>query len=61
MGVGVLVLEPPPAPAEEGAEDIRGFLEAGLASSPVVPFLAALGGRFLAFAKKCVCGNEVGD
>lgn len=58
MGVGVLVLEPPPVPAEEGPEDIRGFLEGGLVSSPVVPFLAALVGRFLAFAKKHISGKR---
>lgn len=57
VGVGVLVLEPPPVPAEEGPEDIRGFLEAGPVSSPVVPFLAALVGRFLAFAKKHISGK----
>ena len=52
MGVGVLVLEPPPVPTEEGAGETRGFLDAGLPSSPVAPFLAALAGRFLAFAEK---------
>ena len=49
VGVGVLVLEPPPT--EDGG-DTRGFLDAGLPSSPGVPFLAALAGRFLDFAGK---------
>ena len=48
----MLVLEPPPVPTEEGAGETRGFLDAGLPSSPVAPFLAALAGRFLAFAEK---------
>ena len=52
VGVGVLVLEPPAAPPEEGAGDTRGFLLAGLPSSPGIPFFPALAGRFLAFAKK---------
>lgn len=52
VGVGVLVLEPPPVPTEDGAGDTRGFLEAGLPSSPVFPFLVALAGRFLALANK---------
>lgn len=52
VGVGVLVLEPPPVPTEEGAGDTRGFLDAGLPSSPVAPFLAELAGRFLVFAEK---------
>ena len=47
----MLVLEPPPVPTEEGAGDTRGFFAAGLPSSPAVPFLAALAGRFLTFAK----------
>ena len=34
VGVGVLVLEPPPATSAEGAGDTRGFLLAGLPSSP---------------------------
>ena len=52
VGVGVLVLEPPPAPPAEGAGDTRGFLLAGLPSSPGVPFLLALAGRFFDFAGK---------
>ena len=52
VGVGVLVLEPPPAPPAEGAGDTRGFLLAGLPSSPGVPFLLALAGRFFDFATK---------
>ena len=52
VGVGVLVLEPPPAPSAEGAGDTRGFLLPGLLSSPGVPFLLALAGRFVDFATK---------
>ena len=52
VGVGVLVLEPPPAPPAEGAGDTRGFLLAGLPSSPGVPFLLALVGRFFDFTTK---------
>jgi len=48
----VLVLEPPPVPPEEGAGDTRGFLDAGLPSSAVFPFLAELAGRFLVLADK---------
>ena len=48
----MLVLEPPPAPSAEGAGDTRGFLLAGLPSSPGVPFLLALAGRFFDFATK---------
>ena len=48
----MLVLEPPPAPPAEGAGDTRGFLLAGLPSSPGVPFLLALAGRFFDFATK---------
>ena len=48
LGVRVLVLEPPPAPPA----DTRGFLLAGLPSSPGVPFLLALAGRFFDFATK---------
>lgn len=46
----MLVLEPPPVPPEEGAGDTRGFLDAGLVSSAVFPFLAELAGRFLVLA-----------
>ena len=52
VGVGVLVLEPRPAPPAEGAGDTRGFLLAELPSSPGVPFLLALAGRFFDFATK---------
>ena len=53
VSVGVLVLEPPPAPPSEGAGDTRGFLLARLPSSPGVrPFLLALAGRFFDFATK---------
>lgn len=48
----MLVLEPPPVPTEEGAGDTRGFLDAGLPSSAVFPFLAELAGRFLVLADK---------
>ena len=48
----MLVLEPPPAPPAEGAGDTRGFLLAGLPSSPGVPFLLAFAGRFFDFATK---------
>ena len=48
----MLVLEPPPAPPAEGVGDTRGFLLAGLPSSPGVPFLLALAGRFFDFATK---------
>lgn len=37
-------------PPEEGAGDTRGFLDAGLVSSAVFPFLAELAGRFLVLA-----------
>lgn len=39
-------------PPEEGAGDTRGFLDAGLVSSDVFPFLAELAGRFLVLADK---------
>lgn len=58
VGVGVLVLEPPPVPTEEGVGDTRGFLDAGLPSSPVFPFLAELAGRFLVLAYKNI-RNEI--
>ena len=48
----MLVLDPPPVPTDEGAGDTRGFLEAGLPSSAVFPFLVELAGRFLVLADK---------
>ena len=52
VGVGVLVLEPPPAPPAKGAGHTRGFLLAGLPSSPGVPFYLYLLGASLILLQK---------
>ena len=52
VGVGVHVLEPPPAPPAEGAGDTRGFLLAGLPSSPRYFFYLHLLGASLILLQK---------